>query len=1038
MLLKSMSHGAGVSRREKATESRQRSERIPERKLLASAIASCLMLGTPAAFGQSASANLRGQVTTDAAPAANTEVVATNAATGAVRRTQTSADGSYVLIGLSPGTYVVTAGGITDTVTLSVASNATLNLEAGAEGEAAAPADIENITVIGYQRSAPDVLTSEVGGTISPRLIEQLPQSTRNFLEFADTVPGMAFTTDAQGFTSLRSGATSKNASNLYIDGVGQKGYVEAGGIAGQNQTRGNPFPQLAIGEYKVITSNYKAEYGQVAGAAVTAVTRSGTNDFEAEAYFRYTDEGMREKRPDEKAPDAEKVESQTEEYGFAVGGPIIQDRLHYFLAYEYKDLISPRTVFPNTNASDFVQFLPADVQAQFGPQDVPFEEDLIFGKLSWNATDNDLFDLSIQYRDEVQVDSVGAQSAATHGRDAINKDERATLRWERSADSWFNEVLFTLEDTESNPFPISIGNGISYVRLNRLPDGSVSDEWTLIDTGSATGFDAKLNHQDGWSIADNLTLPSLNWYGEHTVKVGLSYKDIELTATDAVGINPQFKFEADENGVAPQPYWVRFLAPFSLPGQQATVVTDAKQYGFYIQDDWAVNDKLILNFGIRWDYEENPAYTDFVTAQNFVDELFGNDLANPGQPWADRLLASGIDANDYVSTGNNRDDYDDAWAPRFGFSYDLNADEQHVIHGGAGRSYDRNLFKLLALEVSKAALSPVEIHFQDPDTGLCYRGDVGRPCVPWDPIYLEQGIDALSQIPDTAGSAELFMLNNSLKTPYTDQYSLGMSNQIGEWLTDVTVQRILGYDGFIFTLINRYPDGSFFQEGAQPWGEPVPGFANTILGNNGIESKNTQVLLSAEKPYTNDSGWGLSLAYTHTDAEHNRKLDDNFAFDKPTIDEYPFISVDNLPEHRFVAAGSIDGPWETIFGVKVVLETPRPFNEVRDWGNRPPDGSFSQPFAYDPPGTGSFLIGGDIWGYRTVDFQATKEFRFGDYAFTARVNLLNAFDYENFSTFNLISPGANGVLDPVVEVNEFGETFYVPRTLSFEVGFKF
>jgi hypothetical protein len=281
-------------------------------------------------------------------------------------------------------------------------------------------------------------------------------------------------------------------------------------------------------------------------------------------------------------------------------------------------------------------------------------------------------------------------------------------------------------------------------------------------------------------------------------------------------------------------------------------------------------------------------------------------------------------------------------------------------------------------------------------------------------------------------------MLNNDLKTPYTDQYSLGMANQIGEWLTDVTVQRILGYDGFIFTLINRYPDGSFFQGGSRPWGEPVPGYANTILGSNGIESRNTQVLLSAEKPYSSESGWSVSLAYTFTDAEHNRKIDDNFAFDKAVIGDYPFIQANLVPEHRFVAAGSIDGPWETTFGVKLVLETPRPFNEIRDWGVRPPDGSASQPFTYVPPGTGSFLVGGDIRGNRTVDFQATKEFRVGDFGFTARVNLLNAFDYENYASFNLLSAGANGVLNPQVEVNEFGDALYVPRTLTFEVGFNF
>jgi outer membrane receptor protein involved in Fe transport len=1006
------------------------------RKVLTCALASCMLMATPQVFAQTANANLRGQVMTDSTPAAGTEVTATNVATGAVRRTQTNANGSYTLTGLPPGTYTVQAAGTSQTVTLSVASNSTLNLQSGGVAETGPQqaTDLGTVTV-----TAPllkDVKTSEVGNTISLRQIQQLPQATRNFLEFADTIPGMAFSTDDQGFTSLRSGAQSNNASNLYIDGIGQKSYVEAGGIAGQNNTRGNPFPQLAIGEYKVITSNYKAEYGQVSGAAVTAATRSGTNEFEGEAYFRYTDESMREKRASEEAPGAEKVESQTKEYGVAFGGPIIRDRMHFFFAYEKKDLVNPRVVLPNPDASAFAQFLPPEVQTLYGTAPVPFEEDLYFGKITWNVTDDDLVELSAQYRDEVQVDSIGGQRAADHGRDVINKDERATLRWQHSADAWTNELLFTTEDTQNNPFPMSIGNGIVYAYLDRDPVTGVSrNERTLIETGPSSGFDAFRRQQDGWSVVDNLTFHSFEWHGDHTIKVGASYKDITLTSQDAGAINPQFRFEVDTDGVASTPYRVDFLAPFNVPGQSATVVTDAEQYGFYIQDDWAVNDKLILNFGVRWDYEKNPAYTDFVTSQDFVDALYADDPDLPGvQPWADRLLPSGMNAADYISTGSNRKDYKDAWAPRFGFSYDLNADEKHVIHGGAGRSYDRNLFKLLSLEVSKAALSPVAVYFEDPDTGECYRGD-GRACVPWDPSYLQD----LSAVAVPTNSIELFMLNNELKTPYSDQFSLGMSNQVGEWLTDATVQRILSYDGFIFTLINRYPDGSFFQNGSQPWGEPVPGYANTILGNNGIESQNTQLLLSADKPYTKASGWGLSLAYTHTDAKHNRQLDDNFAFDKATIDDYPFITANGVPKHRFVAAGSIDGPWGITFGAKIVLETPRPFNSIRDWGNRPPDGSTNQPMAYTPPGTGKFLFGGDIWGYRTVDLQATKEFALGgDVKMTARVNVLNVFNYKNYSSFNLLSAGANGVLNPEVEVNKFGDMYYVPRTLSFELGLKF
>lgn len=1007
--------------------------RRPSPSLLACALASCMLVSAPQVLAQSANASLRGQV---AGVEAGQEVTATNTANGTVRRTRTSADGRYTLVGLQPGTYTIEAGpGTAQTVTLSVASTATLDLQPNT-GVAETPADgavtdIDAITV-----TAPllkDVKTSEVGNTVSLRQIQQLPQATRNFLEFADTVPGMAFTTDDQGVTSLRGGATNGASGNLYIDGVGQKGYVESGGVAGQNASRGNPFPQLAIGEYKVITSNYKAEFGQVTGAAVTAATRSGTNEFEGEAYYRYTDESMREKRAAEEAPGEEKNDSLTREWGFAVGGPIIQDRMHFFFAYEKKDFITPRVVVPSANTFDFVQFLPQDVQDEFGPVVAPFEEDLFFGKLSWDIGDRDRVEISAQVRDETQLDSVGGQRALAHGRDLINKDKRGTLRWEHSADTWLNELLVTSEDSEVNPFPTSIGNGILYRVL--VQNGANIEERTLIEIGPSSGFDAFIRSQKGWSIADNLTFTNLTWNGDHTVKLGASYKDIELTAQDGGAINPQFSYSVGPGGVAATPYRVDYLGQFDVEGQRTLVETQGKQYSFYIQDDWAVNDRLLLNLGVRWDYEKNPAYTDYVTPAEFVTALYADDPDIPGeQPWANRLLPSGINAADYIGTGSNRDDFKDAFAPRFGFSYDIGADERHVIHGGAGRSYDRNLFKELAFEVSKGVLSPLAVYFEDPATGDCYRDD--RTCVAWDPSYLD---DISSLGTSVTGAKEIFMLKNDIKTPYSDQFSLGMSNQLGDWLADVTVQRILSYDGLIYTLINRYPDGSFFQNGSQPWGEPVPGYGNTIIGNNGIESRNTQLLVSLDKPYTRESGWSMSVAYTRADAKHNRKKDDPFAFDGATINQYPFIWVDAVPKHRLVVAGSVDGPWGLTFGGKIVLETPRPVNEVRCYGVTRADGATCQPFGAEPPGTGSFLVGGDIWGYRTVDLQATKEFSFGERVkLNARVNLLNAFNYQNFSTFSSIEAGANGIYNPTFEYNRFGDMLYVPRTLSVEVGLKF
>ncbi|MEA3161614.1 MAG: hypothetical protein QOD95_3162, partial [Gammaproteobacteria bacterium] len=159
-----------------------------KKTLLAAAIAATLATGTgmpKMSWAQTADATLRGKA------AANAEVVAKNIATGVTRRTKAADDGSYTLPGLQPGTYRVDAGpGTETTITLTVASTATVNL-AAAEGGAS----LSEITV--KSKRIVETRTSEVGGTVSLQQIETVPQITRNFLEFADTVPGVIFTVDS-------------------------------------------------------------------------------------------------------------------------------------------------------------------------------------------------------------------------------------------------------------------------------------------------------------------------------------------------------------------------------------------------------------------------------------------------------------------------------------------------------------------------------------------------------------------------------------------------------------------------------------------------------------------------------------------------------------------------------------------------------------------------------------------------------------------------------------------------------------------------
>ena len=283
--------------------------------------------------------------------------------------------------------------------------------------------------------------------------------------------------------------------------------------------------------------------------------------------------------------------------------------------------------------------------------------------------------------------------------------------------------------------------------------------------------------------------------------------------------------------------------------------------------------------------------------------------------------------------------------------------------------------------------------------------------------------------------------MNNKLKAPYSDQYSLGMSNQVGDWQTDATVARVLSYDGFAFTLGNRFPDGSFFQAGAQPWNNGVPGFGSLIIGNNGIRTRTTQVLLSASKPYTKESGWSTTFAYTYTRAYQNRDINEHYSFDEAFIGDYPFILSNAAPKHRFVATGSLDGPWGFSFSAKLTLATPTPFNGVPNYGAIGPNGEGGIPMSFIPRGASKFLVGGNIWGYRDIDLQATKDFKiWGDVAAYMRFDILNVFNWKNIDdTAVLTNYGGGGTLNEnPVAYDKHGNITFVPRTARFTVGVKF
>src|SRR5262245_3613984 len=244
------------------------------------AIGGLFVLATGRAVAQTTTGTIRGYVRdSSGAPLAAAEVQAKNVGTAITRTAMTNPDGSYVLPGLAPAVYALTArhnGQRPQARRVTVQIGSTLledfMLRAGA---------IE-VAGVAVQGAAPalETRTSEVATNVTTQQIDRLPTPSRNFLDLAGLAPGVTVSEDrVQGQSrTFSAGGQSASAVNVFIDGTSLKNDLTTNGVTGQDASRGNPFPRSAIQEYRVISQNFKAEYQKSSSAIITATTKSGTN----------------------------------------------------------------------------------------------------------------------------------------------------------------------------------------------------------------------------------------------------------------------------------------------------------------------------------------------------------------------------------------------------------------------------------------------------------------------------------------------------------------------------------------------------------------------------------------------------------------------------------------------------------------------------------------------------------------------------------------------------------------------------------------
>lgn len=1012
------------------------------------ALAGALMLGTalsavavatPAA-AQVNDASLRGRIT---APAGGmpTEVVAIEVTNGQRRTSSVSADGLYNFASLRVGTYRLEVTGpqgtrSTEEFRLSVGQQATFDFdlsaptapagesttESGADTGAGAGAANEVIVVGNRIRT---MQAGEVGATISQRLIEQLPQVNRNFLAFADLAPGVQFITGSNGENRLQGGAQRSNGVNIFIDGVGQKDYVLKNGISGQDSTQGNPFPQLAIGEYRVISSNYKAEFDQVSSVAITAVTKSGTNEFHGSGFFDFTNQDLRDARPIEIFPaNATKVVSREQQFGGSLGGPIIKDMLHFFATYEGKRNIYPRDITIPANLSSTLPLLPANLQGLYGSVNSTFNENLYFGKLSFTPTSKDLFELSGKYRDETgETFNSGIAAFETRTLTEV-KELRVLGRWQHSEDSWQNDFKVQFEDVSWNPRPFLEAPRFAYnvqIRNPANPNASPPQfiRGTILETGGGRNFQDK--GQKGWQVSDDFTFTGLQG---HTIKLGVKTKWVTLNTLELNSFNPSFTFFTPAGATTLNttiPYTFNFQ---SLAGGFADAQISSKnfQLGLYAQDDWDVTDRLTLNLGLRWDYERTPAFLNYVHPAAQVAAVTAPNYPN--------LNNANYNIRDYISTGSERKPFLGAWQPRLGFTYELDDAGRFSIFGGYGRSYDRTQFDFLQQELRQGSAASRTFNINNPaDTvNICTPS---ATCIAWNPAYLtEAGRAALvAGLPAGAGR-EVRFIKNDLKMPYSDQFSLGLrTNWTSMFDTEIGYSHVTSRDGFVYLLGNRQPDGSFFVVAANgsvssPFGFAPTPFGNIIIGDNGLETDADSAFVKVNKRYTQASPWSINATYTYTKATENRAFAETFSLDFPSIDDYPVLPSQGIRAHRLVVAGTVDMPLGLTMGAKFQIASPTRLNQFVTVAGTPPTRTIRSQLAEG---------NGDLWGFRQMDLSVTKNIRLGflngEDRIWVRADIVNLFNDRNYNGFS----AATGLRDP----NNFN-TDGPPRTIKVSTGFNF
>ena len=629
---------------------------------------------TAFAFSQGVTTSSMGGKITDASgePLPGASVVAIHVPSGTTYGAATDFDGFYRISGMRiGGPYTVTISyigyndDINEGIFLNLGQSERISKQLS-EGSTA----LEEVVITAQSNGIFDSKKTGSATNIDNRKVSALPNVSRSIADFARLTPEVQIREDNE--ISIAGQNNRYNA--LYVDGaINNDVFGLAGSGTNGGQTGVNPISIDAIESFQVNVAPYDVKIGGFAGGAINAITKSGTNEFKGTAYYLFRNQDLAGKTPGVDDDLREKLpEFTAQTYGVSIGGPIIENKLFFFLNYERQNDETPQPFEGTydgdeglggiTRFSDFLQSEYGYNPGTFDNNTETLESDKLTLRIDWNINENHKLSFRNNY---VKADFFGiGRSTSTNIRFSNNG---------QNFESISNTASLELNSTFGNNLANTLILGYTRVRDDRgiagdpFPTIEINDGDARIFAGSEPFSTANLLEQDIFTLTNNFEIYS----GAHTITLGTHNEYSDITNVffgrnfgEYTYSTLQNFFDDDAN---------EYRSSYSLLGGVGDESVGAAEFellqlGFYIQDEVQLSDNFKVSAGIRFDFpiwDDGRTNTDFNTRTIGLLEAAGKDLEGARVGQGPRTTA-------HVS-------------PRLGFNWDVKGNRTTQIRGGLG-----------------------------------------------------------------------------------------------------------------------------------------------------------------------------------------------------------------------------------------------------------------------------------------------------------------------------------------------------------------